>query len=71
MCHFNYLKTIGVPWLLRKALKLASATKIITDNHNGTYRLENKAMKSTDWTFKLDETFEGLAFDGKTHRVRT
>ncbi len=53
------------------ALKIAvtamsKLTKVIVDNGDGTYKIENQTpLKNTSWTFKLGQPFEAEMWDKK------
>jgi len=70
--HFDeFLKTKGVNWMLRKMMQMASLTKIIKKNDDGTYTMESKSTKKDlIWTFTLGQSFEAEAFDGTIHKIR-
>jgi hypothetical protein len=67
----EFLKAKGVNWMLRKMMQMASLTKIIKKNADGTYTMESKSVKKDlTWTFTLGQQFEAEAFDGTVHKVR-
>lgn len=58
--------------VVRKMVSLAmgNMTKIITDNGDGTYTLENLTGKrDTKWVFKVGQQFEAKAMDDKMHKA--
>ena len=62
----------GMNYLVRKIAgpAMSRMTKVIKDNGDGTYTIENRTVKrDVFWTFKLGEQFEAKAMDDKMHKV--
>uniref|UniRef100_A0A914Z729 Cytosolic fatty-acid binding proteins domain-containing protein n=1 Tax=Panagrolaimus superbus TaxID=310955 RepID=A0A914Z729_9BILA len=66
-----YLKSKGLPWVLRKIICAAPVTYVFKQgNEEGTYTDVIISYTTTTYpNWKIDGTFEGEGMDGTTHRI--
>ncbi|CAJ0927516.1 unnamed protein product, partial [Mesorhabditis belari] len=67
----EYLASKGVNWFLRKMIGFTSVTKVINEEGDGKWMMENRSSKKNTayHGWKMGETFEAEGLDGKQHQI--